>query len=305
MKPIRARAAKASLAFFVSAALLLGPAMEASAMPLMQWSDLLSRPRPHASARIAYGRDPSQIVDLWLPEGPGPHPVVVLIHGGCWTASVANLSIMDFAAEDLRTRGIAVWNIEYRRLGQPGGGYPGTYQDVAAALDRLPAEAKARGLNPGPYVVAGHSAGGHLALWSAARAKLPASSPLFVTHPLAVKAVVDIAGIANLKTDTGTACGPDTVAAMAGAPSPGRPDIYADTSPAALAPLGVRTFVIHGANDSTVAPSVGAAYAALARARGDTVDLLSPPGGHVEEIAPGTPAWRTISDLIVSLATAP
>ncbi len=300
MNWLGARAATASLALFMSVM-----AVEASAMPLMQWSDLLSRPRPHASARIAYGSDPNQIADLWLPSGAGPHPVVVFIHGGCWTASVADLSIMDFAADDLRKHGVAVWNIEYRRLGQPGGGYPGTYQDVAAALDRLPREARAHGLVSGSYVVAGHSAGGHLALWSGARARLPASSPLHVAHPLPIKAVVDIAGIANLKTDTDTACGADTVAAMAGSPSPGRPDVYADTSPAALAPLGVPTWVIHGTEDDTVKPAVGNAYAALARARGDRVEVLTPPGGHVEEIAPGTAAWTVIADLIVRLAKAP
>jgi acetyl esterase/lipase len=289
----------------VSALAAFAPLTETFAMPLMQWSDLLSRPRPHATVRVAYGADPSQVADLWLPDGTGPHPVVVLIHGGCWTASVADLSIMDFAAEDLRTRGVAVWNIEYRRLGQTGGGSPGTYQDVAAALDRLPQEAKAHGLSPGPYVVAGHSAGGHLALWAGARPQLPASSPLRTAHAMPVKAVVDIAGIPNLKTDTGTACGPDTVAAMAGHPSPQRTDVFADTSPAALAPLGVPTFVIHGAEDVTVPPAVGAAYATLARARGDRVEVLGPPGGHVEEIAPGTEAWRVISDLIVRLAREP
>lgn len=275
-------------------------------MPLMQWSDLLSRPRPYASVRVAYGPDPSQIADLWLPEADGgPYPVVVFIHGGCWTASVADLSLMDFAADDLRQRGVAVWNIEYRRLEQPGGGYPGTYQDVASALDHLPDVARAHALSPGPYVVVGHSAGGHLALWSGARSKLPPSSPLYASHPLPIRAVVDIAGIANLQTDTETACGPDTVAAMAGLPSAERPDIYADTSPAALVPLGAPTWVIHGVDDTTVAPSIGARYAKLARAQGDNVEVLNPPGGHVEEIAPGTAAWRAISDLIVKLARAP
>jgi len=305
VKPIRARGATASLALFMSAACALIPVSEGFAMPLMQWTDLLSRPRAHASQRIAYGGDASQIADLWLPDGPGPHPVVVLIHGGCWTASIADLGIMDFVAEDLRKRGLAVWNIEYRRLGQAGGGYPGTYQDVAAALDKLPEIAKAHGLDGGPYVVAGHSAGGHLALWAGARLRLSASSPLHAAHPLPIKAVVDIAGIANLKTDIDTACGADTVAAMAGRPSVQRPDVFADTSPAALAPLGLPTVVIHGAEDTTVRPSVGAAYATIARARGDHVEVLNPPGGHVEEISPGTEAWRVISDVIVRLVKAP
>ena len=274
-------------------------------MPLMNWPDLMSRPRPHASERIAYGTEPNQFADLWLPEGKGPHPVVVLIHGGCWAASIVNLGIQDWASDDLRRRGYAVWNIEYRRLGEPGAGYPGTYQDVGAALDRLRSEAKAWGLSPGPYVVAGHSAGGHLALWAAARRKLPKSSPLFVADPLPIKAVVDIAGIPNLQTDTETACGAEKVAAMAGKPSPERPDPFADTSPAHLVPLGVPTVVIHGAEDTTVEPAVGARYAARARAAGDRVETLTPPGGHVEEIAPGTEAWKVVVEAIERLVKAP
>lgn len=274
----------------------------ANAMPkLMQWPDLLSRPRPTADARVAYGEDPNQFADLWLPTGAGPHPVVVLIHGGCWSATVADLSIMDWAADDLRRRGLAVWNIEYRRLGQAGGGYPGTYQDVAAAFGELVAEGPARGLAPGPYVVAGHSAGGHLALWAAGRKTLPAHSPLRGGAPLPIKAVVDIAGIANLETDTDTACGAEPTAAMAGPERPGR---YTETSPAHMLPLGIPTVVIHGAQDTTVAPPIGDAYAKRARAAGDKVDVLSPPGGHVEEIAPGAEAWEAAAATIMRLAKA-
>lgn len=262
-------------------------------MPLMTWPDLLSRPRPHASERVRYGTEPSQFADLWMPEGKGPHPVVVLIHGGCWTKSVADLSIMDWAADDLRGRGFAVWNIEYRRLGEPGGGYPGTYLDVAASLDRLDSEAMARGLAKGPYVVAGHSAGGHLALWAGARHRLSASSPLFTSHPLPIKAVVDIAGIPNLETDTETACGAERTAKMAGPERPG--GRFADTSPTHLVPLGLPTVVIHGAEDITVAPAIGFAYAARAKAAGDVVTVLTPPGGHVEEISPGTDAWAVVA----------
>lgn len=269
-----------------------------STASLMQWSDLTSRPRPTGAERLHYGSAPSQVIDVWRPSGGGPFPVVVMIHGGCWTKSVAGLDLMDWAAADLRKRGVAVWNIEYRRLGEAGGGYPGTYQDVAAAIELLRTEAPKRGLKLDRLVVVGHSAGGHLALWAAGRRKLPKSSPLYSPDPLTPTAVIDLAGIANLETDTDTGCGADTVAAMAGPVRPGRFD---DTSPAALLPLGVPTYVIHGADDTTVAPSVGRAYVALAQAAGDKVEMREPQGGHAEEIAPGSASWDATADLIVSL----
>ena len=283
------RAQRASALAAAALALLAGEAGAAG----MSWSDLLSRPRPHADATLAYGRDPSQVVDVWKPAGGGVHPVVVMIHGGCWTAKVASRHIMNWAAADLRSRGVAVWNIEYRRLGQAGGGYPGTYLDVGAALDRLRDEAPRLGFSLRRIVVVGHSAGGHLALWAAARRKLPASSVLRVADPLRIDGVVDIAGIPDLKTDAATACGAKPLRAMAGASSAGRRDVYADTSPAHLLPLGAPQVVIHGTEDRTVPLALGQAYATRARAAGDAVAVRAPPGGHVEEISPGTPAWAT------------
>jgi acetyl esterase/lipase len=267
----------------------------------MKWSDLYGRPKPTATTRIPYGNLPQQVGDLWLPDGPGRSPLVVMIHGGCWTKSIANLEIMNWAAEDLRQRGVAVWNIEYRGVDEPGGGYPGTYQDVASGLDAARAIAASHHLSLHRVVVIGHSAGGHLALWAAARAKLPRSSPLWTLHPLKVDAVVDLAGLADLKTDTDTACGPAMVATMAGPPSAERPDIYADTSPAALVPLDAHQFVIHGADDITVKPEIGFAYASKAMAAGDPVSVSNPPGGHVEAVSPGTASWSATGALIERL----
>src|SRR5262252_800336 len=104
-------------------------------MPLMDWPALLGRPLPTGAERIAYGPSPEQVADLWLPAGKGPFPVVLMVHGGCWLSDVAKLTIMNYAAEDLRRRGYAVWNIEYRGVDRPGGGYPGTFEDVAAGAD--------------------------------------------------------------------------------------------------------------------------------------------------------------------------
>src|SRR5665213_4091895 len=138
-----------------------------AATPLMDWPDLLGRPMPHATERIAYGKGENQFADLWLPGGPRRHPVVVMVHGGCWRAGVAKLSIMNWAAEDLRRRGMAVWNIEYRGVDQAGGGWPGTFQDVAAAADALRGLAPTFHLEIARTVAFGHSAGGHLAMWLA------------------------------------------------------------------------------------------------------------------------------------------
>jgi acetyl esterase/lipase len=269
---------------------------------LMKWSDLYGQPKPKADERVAYGPLPQQVADLWLPQGRGRHPLVLMIHGGCWTKSIADLEIMNWAADDLRRRGIAVWNIEYRGVDEAGGGYPGTYQDVGAALDAVRLQARKHKLNLNKAVVVGHSAGGHLALWAAARAKLPPNSPLHTASPLKIAAVIDLAGLADLKTNTATACGPEPVAAMAGQPSAVRPDIYADTSPRALVPLGAPQFVIHGADDTTVKPEIGEAYAKAAIAAGDSVTVLNPPGGHVEEISPGTASWSLTSALIERLS---
>jgi acetyl esterase/lipase len=269
---------------------------------LMSWPDLLARPRPKPTRVVSYGPDPNQTAELWLPQGRGPHPVVVLIHGGCWLASVADHSYFAYAAEDLRQRGLAVWNIEYRRVDQPGGGYPGTFEDVATALDHLPAEARKAHLSLRHVVVAGHSAGGHLALWAAARHRLPRSSPLYRPHPLKIAGVVDIAGIPNLETDTHTACGAEPIAPLVGAASPARPDVYADTSPAHMLPIGAPMVVIHGAADHTVAPAVGQAFVEAARAAGDTVAFHTPPGAHVEEVTPGEPAWADAAAAIIAFA---
>ncbi|MDO6413223.1 alpha/beta hydrolase [Sphingomonas sp. BIUV-7] len=136
----------------------------AAAARIMDWDDLLGRPRPKADASIAYGRDRLQHVDLWRPRGRGPFPVVVMIHGGCWRTDVATADIMDWAADDLRRRGIAVWNVEYRGVDRPGGGYPGTFLDIAAGSDLLGRIGARYGLRTDRVVVLGHSAGGHLAL---------------------------------------------------------------------------------------------------------------------------------------------
>ena len=170
MRPFRFFLALAlGLALAASAVRADGEARDGGPDGLMAWPDLLERQRPQPTATIPYGDDPLQVVDLWLPEGNGPHPTVLMVHGGCWQSEIADRTIMNWIAEDLRSRGIAVWNIDYRGVDRAGGGYPGTFLDAAAAADALREHAPRYHLDLRPLVAIGHSAGGHLALWLGAR----------------------------------------------------------------------------------------------------------------------------------------
>ena len=185
------------LATAVGVAIGLGSSASAE-KPRLSFADLLSRERPLADRRIAYGSDPNQFGELWMPRRPRRARVVVVIHGGCWQAALPGLELMNGVAADLRRRGYAVWNIEYRRLGAPGGGYPGTFDDVGRAIDFLRVISRTDSLDLGHVVVLGHSAGGHLALWAAGRSRLPSESPLSTAHPLRIGGVITLAGINDL-----------------------------------------------------------------------------------------------------------
>jgi acetyl esterase/lipase len=269
----------------------------------VSYEELLARTPPRADARIPYGAAALQFGDLYLPKGHGPYPVIVLIHGGCWLAELPGLELVAPLAGGLRERGFAVWNIEYRRLGHEGGGYPGTFADVAKAVDELRALAPRYRLDLSRVVAVGHSAGGHLALWGAARARLPRTSALYIRDPLALRGAVSLAGIDDLEAyrlSGGGACGgPSTIDRLVGH----RPDAFADTSPARLLPLGVPQTVISGSDDGIVAAHFGRDYARKARAAGDRVDDIEIHGaGHFDLIDPQSPAWPRIAAAIDRVA---
>ena len=289
-------------------ALVLVAALTVSATPapkLESFSDLLARPRQKADVRIAYGADPNQFGELWVPAGKGRFPVVVLIHGGCWQAELPGTILMDYMAADLRAKGVAVWNLEYRRIGHSGGGYPGTFLDVAAGVDKLRGLAKARNLDLSRVVVAGHSAGGQLAAWTAARGRLPKTSPLYVAEPLPIRAAVTIDGINDLKAYRAEGpgrCGePRTVDDLVkGAP---QQTPYADTSPRELLPTKVPQVVMSGALDPIVPVKFARDYAAAAMRLGTRTELVVyPDAGHFEPIDPATSAGRAVDDKLVALA---
>jgi acetyl esterase/lipase len=236
-----------------------------------------------------------QVVDLWLPPGRGPHPIVLMVHGGCWQTEIADRRIMNWISDDLRKRGIAVWNIDYRGVDRAGGGYPGTFLDAAAAADALRGAAPKYGLDLSRLVAVGHSAGGHLALWLAGRRRLPATSPLRASNPLPIREVISLGGLPDLEEAArppGSGCGTEVVASVTGAPSPWRPDVFADTSVPRLAPLGARQILVNGLQDRIIPASYAEGYAAPMRAAGDKVAVrMIDRTGHVELIAPETPAW--------------
>lgn len=267
--------------------------------PPLTWPDLLERPRPHADATIAYGADPLQRVDVWLPKGAAPHPTVVMVHGGCWQSAVADRRIMNWVADDLRHHGVAVWNIEYRGVDRPDAGYPGTFHDVAAAADALRAHAAEYGLDFHRIVAIGHSAGGHLALWLAARPRLPRDSVLAAPDPLPIAHVICLGGLPDLERaahDPTQGCGTEVIARLIG----DRPDAYADTSVPRLLPLGGPQDLVNGTADRIVPVIYGTDYVAKAVAAGDRAELhLVPGAGHVELIAPETPAWAQARALIL------
>jgi acetyl esterase/lipase len=294
------------LATAVGLAMGLGSATRAQA-PLLTYRDILARKSALADRRIAYGADPNQFGELWMPRRPRRARVVVVIHGGCWQAALPGLELMNGVAADLRRRGYAVWNIEYRRLGSPGGGYPGTFEDVGRAIDFLRVISRTDDLDLGHVVVLGHSAGGHLALWAAGRSRLPSTSPLGAAHPLRIGGVITLAGINDLAAyrESGPdACGgPTTIDQLVGADHRPADAMFSDTSPPNLLPLGTHQTIVSGGRDPIVPTRFGHDYVAAASAKGDDVTTLDlPDAGHFELIDPLGPDWKTIARAVRRLA---
>jgi len=271
-------------------------ASSAAAAEPASLDDYMRLTRHKADETVHYGPAPSQVAELFLPKSKGPHPVVVLLHGGCFLKQYEGFPQTSALAADLAGRGYAVWNVEYRKLGEAGAGYPGTFQDVATAVDRLRAEAPKYGLDLNRVVAVGHSAGGHLALWAASRGRLPAAGPLRVADPLRIGAVISLAGIGDLKGQAGVwagPCGADTLDRLLDTAH--RREPYADTSPAELLPTGARVVMVHGVFDPVMPPYTGRDYAAKARQAGDRAETVTiPNAAHFDLVIPTTAAWAEI-----------
>lgn len=261
-------------------------------------------PSKPADARMSYGTDPLQFGDLRLPRGAGPFPVAVVIHGGCWLSGFATLQNTSAFADALRDAGVATWNIEYRRLDNPGGGWPGTFTDVGTAVDHVSTLAKQYPLDLARVVVTGHSAGAHLALWAAARARIAAESPLYAKAPLRVRGAIALGGPGDLRNFTeyaGSICGSHVIERLLGGTAEAVPARYAHASPIELLPLSVRQLLIVGEDDGVMPERARNAYVAAAVKAGDVAEAIVVPGAHFDVIAPGSPAWPTVRDKILEL----
>ncbi|WP_313171844.1 alpha/beta hydrolase [Massilia oculi] len=287
-------------------ALLLGAFLNAHAaaptnLNPMTLDDYLALTGPAPSAKLAYGPAPSQYTELFVPQGTGPFPVAVLVHGGCWTSKFGGITQFRNMAGALAARGIAVWNVEYRRVDEEGGGYPGMYLDMHAALDLLAASAPAHKLDLERIVAVGHSAGGQLVQWIAGRSRIPAGSPLYRASNLKVDRIVSLGGLADLRHEAAlikSSCDRD-IAQLAGTPSPERPDVLVDTNAADLMPNGSRTWLVTGALDTISPPRVAHDYAARATAAGDKAEVvILPDASHYDEVAATSPAWPQVLRVI-------
>jgi dipeptidyl aminopeptidase/acylaminoacyl peptidase len=233
---------------------------------------------------ISYGAHPEQLAEVRVPAGKGPHPVVLLVHGGFWRARF-DRSTLAALAVDLAGRGFATVNVEYRRIGA-GGGIPETLEDVQAAAEALPRLAPRVDRNR--VVALGHSAGGHLALWLARTGT--------------VRAVASLAGVCDLAAAAEEGLGDGAAVELTGGLPAERRAAYALADPLQRLPTGIPTLLVHGDADDRVPVEQSRRYARAAASAGDVCELLELPGvGHFEVLDPRRPAWADVAQRLPAL----
>jgi len=237
-------------------------------------------------AVVPYGDDPEQFGELWPSPGGA---CAVLLHGGFWRKRY-RLDLMHALAGDLSGAGYTVWNLEYRRAGCPGGGWPGTFHDVIAGYRMLARLAPPCGIDLDRVTVIGHSAGGHLALWLAARQRTRYARPALT---------IGLAPVPDLVQAYQRGLSQHAAAELLGGTPASTPDRYQQTSPIVMLPSGCRQVIVHGTADDAVPFDLSVHYTAAARAAGDDCRLvLLPQAGHIELIDPRTTAWRAVKGLL-------
>ena len=264
-------------------------------------ADLANAPVPPGAIRIAYGGDPLQFGELRLPAGPGPHPLAIVVHGGCWVAQLGTMDPRAVAIDNMRPMaaalteaGIATWNVEYRRVGHAGGGWPGTFRDVALGADTVRTLAREHPLDLTRVVSIGHSAGGHLALWLAARPRIATTSELYVNDPIRVSGAVSLDGPGDLiamRADQQRICGRTVIDELMGGTDAEQPDRYRAGSPAALVPIAVPLVSFAG----RVFGAQNAGFEAAVTTSGGRIQETTIPGaGHFVFIDPLSDTWPQV-----------
>ena len=265
-------------------------------------SDILDHSPPTFDKRVKYGQSPQHFAELRIPDGPGPFPFLFVIHGGFWRSEY-DLKHIGHLCAALTRKGIITCNLEYRRLGDSGGGWPGTFQDVSLATDFI---LKTLSLDPRVHAtkraVIGHSAGGHLALWLVGRHRIPKDSPLHGAEKYRLGTAVSLAGVCDLRTAWKQRLGNGVVARLMG----GTPDQYADRydsgSPIELLPNGSKQVLIHGTADDIVPVSQSETFAERAEQLGERPTLIRLKGvGHFELIDPESDAWSTVAQAVLPI----
>jgi acetyl esterase/lipase len=255
-----------------------------------------------------YGDDPSQWGELFLPDAAEPQGVVVVIHGGYWRSQYG-AELGEPLAKDLAAHGLAAWNLEYRRAGN-GGGWPHTFADVLAGIDKLRDVAGEHGLRLDRVVALGHSAGGHLAVWAAGRSRLGQLGAPDADRQLQRKdddaavyltGVVSQSGLLNLAAAERLNLSNGAVSNFLGGSSEKYPKRHMYADPMSAAPLRVPVYAVHATEDDTVPLSQSEAYSAAAKANGAPVQFLKLPGDHFALIDPKAPAYRKCRELVQQL----
>jgi acetyl esterase/lipase len=246
--------------------------------------DILDRVAPRADVRVAYGSDENQFVDLRLPKSKGPHALAVVIHGGYWRARY-DLGYMGHLCAALAAEGVATANLEYRRVGNLGGGWPGTFADIRAAYQFLIQNARKYEFDAKRVIVIGHSAGGQLALCLAA-------------HEAGVRAAVSLAGVVDLQRAYELHLSNDAVVEFLGGTPVEVADHYREADPMRLA-IGARQWLVHGAADDIVPPALSADYVRVKMKIREDARLVEIAGaGHFEVVDPRSGAWKNLESVV-------
>jgi acetyl esterase/lipase len=249
--------------------------------------DILSHPQPPPDQRVTYGTDPNQFLEVRLPRAKGPHAVLLNIHGGFWRAKY-DLAHTGQLCEALRAAAVATFNIEYRRVGDAGGGWPGTFEDIRSAYRLVQQEHSRFHLNLSRLVVMGHSAGGQLALCLAA-------------HETSLQRAISLAGVVDLRKAFALHLSHDAVAEFLGGKPDAVPEHYEEADPMEFSIRHAQQWLVHGSDNDTVPPQFSRNYVMQKKKAGESAGLLEiPHAGHFDLIDPTSEAFRQVRSTVLT-----